>query len=64
MTLTNRETEILLDIAEGMTARESASLRTVSEYTVIAHRRNIVTKLGVSNLTAAVALAIRQGMIR
>ncbi len=61
--LTNRETEILKLIAEGKTNREIASLLFISEHTVKAHRTNIMTKMGMKNLTEVIRYAIKKGLI-
>jgi DNA-binding CsgD family transcriptional regulator len=62
--LTRREIEVLSDAALGMTARSSAANIGNSPHTVNAHRRTIIKKLGTDNLPAAVALALRSGLIR
>jgi len=61
--LTKRETEILKLIAEGKTNREIASLLFISEHTVKAHRTNIMTKMGMKNLTEVIRYAIKKGLI-
>jgi len=61
--LTRRETEILKLIAEGKTNREIASLLFISEHTVKAHRTNIMTKMGMKNLTEVIRYAIKKGLI-
>ena len=61
ITLRNR---ILLKlIAEGKTNREIASLLFISEHTVKAHRANIMTKMGMKNLTEVIRYAIKKGLI-
>jgi DNA-binding CsgD family transcriptional regulator len=47
--LTQRETEVLAAIAEGMTCREIASALSMTEATAKTHRRNLMAKLGTSN---------------
>jgi DNA-binding NarL/FixJ family response regulator len=61
--LTKRETEILKLIAEGKTNHEIASLLFISEHTVKAHRTNIMTKMGMKNLTEVIRYAIKKGLI-
>jgi len=56
-TLTRREKEILILIAEGMTNNDIAAKIFVSPYTVDTHRKNLLTKFGVSNT----ALLIKKG---
>lgn len=59
--LSPRETEILTDLASGKTACEVAEGAYVSEYTVRAQIRSILTKLDVNSQLAAVAVAHRAG---
>lgn len=61
--LTKTETEILKDIALGMTTREIAAKRISSFHTVNTHRKNIFRKLGVNNVHEATKYAIRAGLI-
>ena len=61
--LTDREQETLGYIAAGFTADEIGRQLYISKETVDTHRKNIIKKLGVSNVTAAVAHAIRNNLI-
>ena len=61
--LTRTETEILKDIALGMTTREIAEKRFSSFHTVNTHRKNIFRKLGVNNVHEATKSALRAGLI-
>ena len=61
--LTPTETEILKDIAMGMTTREIAEKRFSSFHTVNTHRKNIFRKLGVNNVHEATKYALRAGLI-
>ena len=61
--LTPTETEILKDIALGMTTREIAEKRFSSFHTVNTHRKNIFRKLGVNNVHEATKYALRAGLI-
>lgn len=63
MQLTNREVEILRAAAEGETAQDTADRLGISRFTVIAHRKSAATKLGALNITHAVAVALRGGII-
>jgi NarL family two-component system response regulator LiaR len=60
--LTNREIEILQQIAKGKTNQEIADELVVSERTVRTHVTNILSKLGLSNRTQAVLYALREGI--
>jgi two-component system NarL family response regulator len=61
--LTPREVQVLELIAEGHRNKEIAADLTISEETVHAHVRNLFSKLGVSDRTAAVTAALRRGII-
>lgn len=58
-TLSDREREILRLLADGMRTREVAKEIGVQSSTVYTHVRNLITKLGVSSRTQAVAIATR-----
>jgi DNA-binding NarL/FixJ family response regulator len=61
--LSAREREVLRLVADGGTNRAIAEQLVVSEHTVNRHVTNILTKLGVGTRSAAVAEAIRHGLI-
>lgn len=61
--LTRTETEILKDIALGMTTKEIADQRFSSFHTINTHRKNIFRKLGVNNAHEATKYALRAGLI-
>ncbi|MDX6628743.1 MAG: two-component system, NarL family, nitrate/nitrite response regulator NarL [Gaiellales bacterium] len=61
--LTARETEILRLTADGRSAPEIAATLAVSSATVKTHLQHVYEKLGVSDRAAAVAQAIRRGLL-
>ena len=61
--LTKTETEILKDIALGMTTKKIAVKRFSSFHTVNTHRKNIFRKLGVNNVHEATKYALRAGLV-
>ncbi|EGC18686.1 transcriptional regulator, LuxR family [Prevotella multiformis DSM 16608] len=61
--LTKTETEILKEIALGMTTREIAEKRFSSFHTVNTHRKNIFRKLGVNSVHEAMRYAMRSGLV-
>jgi DNA-binding CsgD family transcriptional regulator/tetratricopeptide (TPR) repeat protein len=61
--LTERELEVLHLVAEGHTDREVAEMLVISPRTVNRHLSNIFVKLDVPGRAAAVAYAIRQGIV-
>jgi DNA-binding CsgD family transcriptional regulator len=61
--LTARELEVLQLAAQGLAGEEIASRLLLSRSTVKTHFEHIYAKLGVSNRVAAVATALRAGLI-
>ena len=61
--LTARERETLSYLAAGYSSDQIARLLYITKQTVDSHRRNIIKKMGVPNITAAVAHALRHGLI-
>jgi DNA-binding NarL/FixJ family response regulator len=61
--LTSREIEVLSQIAEGNRNRDIGEKLFITEETVKVHIKNIMGKLGASDRTQAVAIAIRRGII-
>ena len=61
--LTATETDILKDIALGMTTKEIAEKRFSSFHTINTHRKNIFRKLGVNNVHEATKYALRAGLV-
>jgi DNA-binding CsgD family transcriptional regulator len=61
--LTNREREILAYLAENKSSSEIARELSISEATVVNHRKNILRKTGVSNTLALVMMARDKGWI-
>ncbi len=61
--LSERECQIVTLIAEGNSYTRIAEELSLSSHTVIAHRRNIMQKLGVNNTAAVVLYAVKNGFI-
>jgi DNA-binding NarL/FixJ family response regulator len=61
--LTSREVEVLRQIAEGNRNRDIGEKLFITEETVKVHIKHIMEKLGASDRTQAVAIAIRRGII-
>jgi len=62
--LTPREREILVLVGEGRSGPEIARLLFLSPFTVKTHLQNIYEKLDVSDRAAAVAKALREGVLQ
>jgi NarL family two-component system response regulator LiaR len=61
--LTERELEVLHLLAQGMPNKEIAAHLVISERTAKFHVSSIMSKLGATNRTEAVALAAQRGLI-
>jgi DNA-binding NarL/FixJ family response regulator len=62
--LTTREIEVLGQVARGNRNKDIGSLLFISEETVKAHIKNIMEKLGASDRSEAMAIAVRRGIMR
>ena len=63
-TLTRREIDVLQHIAGGNRNRDIAERLFISEDTVKVHVKHIMEKLGATDRTQAVAIAVRRGIIQ
>jgi DNA-binding NarL/FixJ family response regulator len=63
-TLTEREIEVLRQIAEGNRNRDIADKLFITEETVKVHIKHIMEKLGATDRTQAVAIGVRRGIIQ
>ena len=61
--LTEREMEVLRGVAAGNANKMVAQLLNISEETVKAHMKSILSKLGANDRTHAVTIALRRGII-
>ena len=62
--LTNRELEVLVQVANGMFNKEIATNLNISERTVKNHISNIFKKIDVSDRTQAAVFAIKNNIIK
>ncbi|HEX2269031.1 MAG TPA: response regulator transcription factor [Pyrinomonadaceae bacterium] len=62
--LTEREVEVLRQVAEGNKNRDIARKLFISEETVKVHIKHIMEKLGAADRTQAVAIGVRRGIIQ
>lgn len=62
--LSEREREVLQNIANGRSNKEIGQVLYISENTVKAHVKSILTKLDAMGRTEAIAIALRRGLVR
>lgn len=61
--LSERENEIIILIAEGMTNVQIAEHLFLSNHTINTHRKNIMSKLGVKNTAGIVMYAVKTNLV-
>lgn len=62
--LTDREKQVLKLVAEGKTNKEIAEILGISVKTAMAHRANLMEKLGIHNKAELVRFALRIGIVK
>ena len=61
--LTDREREVLVLLARGLSSKDIASELDISTRTVESHRANLMRKLGVKSVALLTQVAIREGIV-
>lgn len=61
--LSAREKEILAAVASGLTNKEIAEKYFISVNTVVTHRRNITSKLGINTISGLTVYAVIHGLL-
>ena len=61
--LSDRETEVLKYVALGHTNKKISVLLSISPHTVISHRKNISSKLGIKTIAGLTVYAVLNGII-
>jgi DNA-binding NarL/FixJ family response regulator len=62
--LSAREIEVLQQVAEGKSNRDAGAKLFITEETVKIHMKHIMEKLGASDRTQAVAIAVKRGFLQ
>lgn len=63
MPLTDRQHEVLIEVARGSTAAGVAEALGIAHHTVKGHLKNVKSALGTNSTTHAVAVAMAHGWI-
>ncbi len=61
--LSSREKEVLVAVAKGLTNKEIADSLNISIHTVIAHRKNITSKIGIKSIPGLTLFAMTNGLL-
>lgn len=61
--LSERECDVLILVAKGLTNKEIASTLNISPHTVISHRKNIVHKTGIRSVAGLTVFAVLNKLI-
>ena len=63
ITISERELEILQLVAQGLTTKQIAEKIHLSFHTVMTHRKNMMSKLGINNTAGLIIYAVRENLI-
>ena len=61
--LSNRERDILIHVAKGMTNKDISEILNISVHTVITHRKNIIKKTGIKSVSGLTVYALLNNLI-
>jgi DNA-binding CsgD family transcriptional regulator len=61
--LSERETDVLIQLVKGLSNKEIAKKLNISIHTVISHRKNIIEKIGIKSLSGLTIYAISKKII-
>lgn len=61
--LTDRETEVLVLVAQGLMSKEIADKLNISVYTVVSHRKNITRKTGIKSVAGLAVYAMLHNLM-
>lgn len=61
--LSNRETDVLICVAKGMTNKDISDMLNISVHTVITHRKNIVKKTGIKSVSGLTVYALLNNLV-
>ena len=61
--LSNREVDVLVCVAKGMTNKDISDMLNISIHTVITHRKNIVKKTGIKSVSGLTVYALLNNLL-
>ena len=61
--LSNRETDVLICVAKGMTNKDISDMLNISVHTVVTHRKNIVKKTGIKSVSGLTVYALLNNLV-
>lgn len=61
--LSNREIDVLVCVAKGMTNKDISEMLNISVHTVITHRKNIVRKTGIKSVSGLTVYALLNNLL-
>ena len=61
--LSNRELDVLVCVAKGMTNKDISDMLNISVHTVITHRKNIVRKTGIKSVSGLTVYALLNNLV-
>jgi two-component system, NarL family, response regulator len=62
--LSDRERQVIAEMAKGKNNREIGAVLNITEHTVRFHVNNVLSKLGANDRAHAIVLALRQGIVQ
>lgn len=61
--LSNRETDVLVCVAKGMSNKDISDMLNISVHTVVTHRKNIVKKTGIKSVSGLTVYALLNNLV-
>ena len=61
--LSNREVDVLVCVAKGMTNKDISDMLNISVHTVVTHRKNIVKKTGIKSVSGLTVYALLNNLV-
>ena len=62
--ISDREIEVIMQLVTGKRPKEIAEVMSLSYHTIVTHKRNIYSKLGISNTIELAMYAVKTGLMK